>query len=320
MIFSKRFAAHIAPRIRPFFVVIWILAFPLSVQNQQLDMGRLSFSLSPKVLKDGSIIDTSLGFQYTAHSAGNARLRFSNTAKNEQFDETVPDSLIASESSVFELFLTPFEYAFLNAESVQLKVGGGVYYEYDTLTEKGFFSMPALETLGKERVNSFSNDLTRHIVGPNIALGFSCQSEWINLTVNAGAVPVFYLTARQNMGIAPLMDPHNADYSQDTSGSPYLYTDITVTLFKYASLALLYDYSVLDYKIIDFDDQFKWRTPESKVVSQSLKLEVCAFIPLGGNIYTQIGYGHTFDSTRVDSAPLVESGKDYLILTMKTIH
>lgn len=303
-----------------FVIILWIFGFPLSAQNQRFGLGNLSFSLSPKVLKDGSITDVSFGYTYAPHSAGLLRLRFSNTSENEQFDETVPDSLNASESSAFEVFLTPFEYAFLNKERIQLKVGGGVYYEYYTLTEKGFFDMPVLETLDKERVNSFSNDLTRHNIGPNIALGFNYQSEWFTLTINAGAVPIFYLNARQDMGITPLMDPHNADYSQDTSGGPYLYADITAVLFKYASLALLYDYSALDYQVIDFDDQFKWRTPESKVVSQSLKLEVCALLPLGGAIYTQIGYGHTFDSTQVNSAPLVESGKDYLILTMKTIH
>jgi hypothetical protein len=120
------------------------------------------------------------------------------------------------------------------------------------------------------------------------------------------------------MKITPLMDPHNADYSQETSGGPYFYADLTLTLFKYASLALLYDYSKLDYQVIDFDDQFKWFTPESKTISQSLKLEVCAFIPLGGNVYAQVGYGHSFDSIQVNSAPLVESGRDYVILAMKT--
>jgi hypothetical protein len=316
MIFRK--AAHIPHRTR-FVVILWILAIPLSAQSERFELGNLSFSLSPKVLKDGSITDVSFGYQYTPNSAGMLRLRFSNTSKNEQFDETVPDSLNAAESSAFEVFLTPFEYAFINKGGVQLKVGGGLYYEYYTLAERGFFDMPILEALGKERVNSFSNNLTRHNIGPNIALGFSYQGERLNLTVNAGAVPIFYLNARQETMIAPLMDPHSADYSQDTSGSPYLYADITVTLFKYVSLAFLYDYSELDYKVIDFDDQFKWRTPESKIASQSLKLEVSALLPLGG-VYTQIGYGHTFDSTRVNSAPLVEGGKDYLILAMRSIH
>ncbi|MDR1030958.1 MAG: hypothetical protein LBL76_08830 [Treponema sp.] len=140
--------------------------------------------------------------------------------------------------------------------------------------------MPALEALGKERVNSFSNDFTTHSVGPTITLGFNYQSEWFSAVVNGGVVPIFYLRAHQDIKITPLMDPHSADYSQETSGGPYFYADLTVTLFKYASLALLYDCSTLDYQVINFDDQFKWFTPESKTISQSLKLEVCAFIPL----------------------------------------
>ncbi|MDR0786116.1 MAG: hypothetical protein LBE74_09615 [Treponema sp.] len=300
-------------------VIVCALAAAMPLSAQGFTLGSLSFSLSPKVLKDGSITDLSLGYQYAPNVAGNLRFRFSNTAKNEQFDETVPDSLVAVDDQTFALFLTPFEYAFLNSPSVQLKVGGGLYYEYYTLTEKGFFSMPALESLGKERVNSFSNDFTMHSAGPNITLGFSWRSELFSVAVDAGAVPVFYLNARQDMKITPLMDPNGTDYSQETSGSPYFYADFTVTLFKYISLALLYDYSKLDYKVVDFDDEFKWLTPEWETVSQSLKLEVCAFIPLGGSVYTQIGYGRSFDSIQVNSTSLIESGGDYLILAVKTV-
>jgi hypothetical protein len=299
-----------------FTAALWILAMPLVAQNQE----NFSFSLSPKVLKDGSITDLSLGYQYTPNSAGNVRLRLSNTAKNEQFDETVPDSINAIEDQTLALFLTPFEFAFFNEPSVQLKIGGGLYYEYYTRAEKGFFNMPDLELppIGKERVNSFSNDFKTHSVGPTITLGFNYQAEWFSMTANGGVVPIFYMSARQDMRITPLMDPHAADYSQETAGGPYFYADLSVTLFKYTSFTLLYDYVALDYKVIDFDNQFKWFTPESKTITQSLKLEVCGFIPLGGNVYAQIGYGHSFDSIEVNSAPLVESGGDYLILAMKT--
>jgi hypothetical protein len=61
------------------------------------------------------------------------------------------------------------------------------------------------------------------------------------------------------------MDPRAADYAQETSGGPYFYADLTVTLLKYAFLALLYEYSKLDYKAVDFDDQFKWLASESKI-------------------------------------------------------
>ncbi|MDR0411239.1 MAG: hypothetical protein LBH75_04610 [Treponema sp.] len=216
-----------AVRTTPFFIILWTLALPLGAQDQHFNYGNFAFSLSPKVLEDGSITDASLGCQYTPSSTGSIRLRFSN--------------------------------------------------------------------------------------------GFSFQSEWITLAVNAGVVPIFYLHARQDMSIAPLMDPHSAKYAQDTFGSPYWYADFTLGLFKYVSLALLYDYSKLDYKVISFDDQLKWLTPEQEVVSQSLKLEASALIPTGGNAYIQIGYGRSFDSLQTNSAPLIESGRDYLILAMKTV-
>jgi hypothetical protein len=40
-------------------------------------------------------------------------------------------------------------------------------------------------------------------------------------------------------------------------------------------------------------------------VSFSVISEVCAFIPLGRNVYTRIGYGHSIDSIKVNSTPLV---------------
>jgi hypothetical protein len=302
---------------------MWTLAaIPLAAQNQSFGNGNLSFSLSPKVLKDGSILDAALGWHYTANRAGTLRLRFSTTAKNEQFDETVPDSLVAIEDSRFETFLTPFEYALLNKPSVQIKVGAGVYYNYYTLTEKGFFDMPILDQLALPRVNSFANEATMHLVGPHAALGMSVQSEWFSMTINAGVVPYFYLNAEQRMSIIPLMEPGWASNTQDTAGSPYLYADLAVTLFKYVSIAVLYDYTKLAYRVVDFDfydDEFKWLTPEREVVSHSLKVEACALLPLGGDVYAQLGYGYTFDYTQTDSAPALETNRQYAILTLKTM-
>jgi hypothetical protein len=79
------------------------------------------------------------------------------------------------------------------------------------------------------------------------------------------------------------------------------------------SLALLYDYSKLDYKVISFDDQLKWLTPEQ---------EASALISTGGNIYIQIGYGCSFDSLRINSAPLRLSEKSVAkqITTIYGVH
>jgi hypothetical protein len=298
-------------------LVVPVLSF---AQNQFLDSGRFSFSLSPKVLKDGSITDLSFGYEYTEKFGGELRFRYSTMAKNEQFDETVPDSLNAIDESSLEVFLLPFEYFFLKKPQAKFWTGIGGYYNYRVLNEKGYFNMSALEALNKEKVNSYANDFSMHVVGPDIETGFTYRAAWLNVSVHAGIVPVFYLIANQKMTITPLMEPGHANYSQQTSGSPYFYADLTVILFKYISLSFLYDFSRLNYKVIDFDSDLNWYNPERTAITQSLKIEASLLIPLQGPVYTQIGYGHTFDSTQLDSASPAETSRQYLILAAKIVY
>jgi hypothetical protein len=287
-------------------------------QRQQFDAGPFSFSSATKILKDGSITDMGIGYAYTENFAGELRLRFSNEIKTSRFDEKVPDSLNASNENNFEIFALPLKYMIMKNKNIEFHTGAGLYYSYGTLTEKGYFNMPALETLGKEKVHSFSNDFSRHILGPDIETGFNCRVGWFNVFINAGIVPIFWLYSRQKMGIVPLMEPDAANYSQTTQGTPFFYTDAGFTLFKYILLVFLYDSSRLNYKVIDFDNNLKWYNPERAVVSQSLRIEASLLIPVRGMAY-QIGYGHTFDTTRLDSAPPVRNNKQYLILSVKTI-
>lgn len=292
----------------------------LFAQDQYFDIGRFSFFLTPKILKNGSITDFGLGYEYTEHFAGELRLRFSTEVKNEQFDETIPDSLNAADENNFEVFLMPFEYFFVKKQRIRIRAGLGLYYSYVTLAEKGYFNMPVLETLGKEKVNSFSNDFTMHVLGPILETGFSYREGWFNISVRGGIVPVFYLNTRQKMGIVPLMEPDYTDYSQNTSGSPYIYADVGFILFKYISLALLYDFSRLDYDVIDFDNNLNWEHPGRTVTTHSLKAEMSLLIPLQGPVYTQIGYGHTFDTIQLDSASPVQGNRQYLIFSAKIIN
>jgi hypothetical protein len=294
---------------------------PLTVyaQSQRSYIGRFSFSLAPKILKDGTITDFALGYDYTEKYFGEIRLRFSNTAKNEQFDETVPDSLNAIDESSFEIFLTPLNYYFLKEYYTEFRIGAGLYYDYATLKEKGYFNMPSLELLGKEKVNSFTNDFSMHVLGPNFELGFAYRKNILNLSAHTGITPIFYLRTGQDMGIVPLMEPNHANFNHDSWGTPYFYADINFILYKYISLALLYDLSRLNYTAVDFDDKLKWYNPDKEVISQSIKFEAALLIPLQGSIYIQIGYGHTFDSIQLDSDSPVKSGRDYLILSTKTI-
>jgi hypothetical protein len=303
-------------------LVIMVLAAvlytgPVFAQDQKFDFGKFSFSLSPKILKDGSITDFGIGYRYAERISGNLRLRFVNEVKNEQF-ESIEDSLNAVNGTNIQVFLLPFEYFLVRRPQMEFHLGAGLYYENEALKEKGFFNLPSLEP-DHERVNSFTNEFSLNVAGPDIDAGFSFQAKHVNLTFHGGIVPVFYLGSKQKMGIVPLLGSDYADYTQQTAGSPYFYLDLGLILFKYVSLAFLYDFSRLDYKVIDFDSSLNWYNPEQTVFSQSLKLEVSVLIPLGGAVYTQVGYGHTFDSLTQDSNPAVQSNKQYLILCAKTV-
>jgi hypothetical protein len=71
---NKPLAARIARRTKTLFAVaLWILAIYLAAQSQE------SFSPCPKVLKDSSTINISLGYHYTPNSAftrPSAQLKF----------------------------------------------------------------------------------------------------------------------------------------------------------------------------------------------------------------------------------------------------
>jgi hypothetical protein len=285
-------------------------------QDQSFDFGRFSFFSSPKILKDGSITDVGLGYAYTERLAGELRLSFSGESKNERFDEAVPDSLNAMTKNAFTVYLVPLEFFFIKSQRTRLHAGAGLYYHYETLSENGYFNMPALEQIGKEKVNSFSNDFSTHTLGPGIEAGFAHSMSWLDLSVRAGVIPAFWLHTNQNMRIVPLMEPDYADYSQDTWGSPYVYGEGSFIFFKFVSLALLYDFSSLNYQAIDFDENLQWHNPERTVFSQSLKLEASLLIPLPSSVHAQIGYGHTFDSVQLDSGDPVWSNRQYLIFAV----
>jgi hypothetical protein len=194
-----------------------------------------------------------------------------------------------------------------------------VYYNYETLAEKGYFNMPVLETWGKEKVNSFSNSFSMHLLGPAVETGFLRRAGRIELSVHGGLVPVFYLNTRQDMKIVPLLEPGHRDFSQDTWGSPYFYADTGLVMFKYLFLALLYDFSRVNYQVVDFDDTLNWYNPGRTVITQSVKTEISLLIPLQGLVYTQIGFGYTFDFMQLDSASPVQSNRPYLIFSTKMV-
>ncbi|MDR0759201.1 MAG: hypothetical protein LBF74_03725, partial [Treponema sp.] len=280
-------------------------------QNTQLSIDNFSFSLSPKILEDGSITDIGVGLDYADRLGGELRFRNTLSSKNEEI-AGVADSLNAVNEHIFEAFFLPLEYSFVKSSSARLWAGAGVYYKYDKLAGKGFFNMPELEALGRERVNAYNNDFAMHIIGPLIDAGVDFNTNWLNTSLSAGIVPLFFLTAAQEMSIVPLLEPHHANYTQNTWGSPYFYARLDSTFFKYVNLVLLYDVAQLRYQSIDFDKNLHWITLESAVFIQSLKIEASLLLPLGGMSF-QVGVGYTFDSTRFDSVPPIDGNRQYII-------
>jgi hypothetical protein len=296
-------------------LLLCLCPFCVYAQSTHLSLGNFSFFLSPKILEDGSITDVGAGLDYADRFRGELRLRNTISSKNEGI-AGVADSLNAVNKNIFEVFFLPVEYTFIKTSGSRAWLGGGLYYEYDKLREKGFFNMPELEDLGHERVNAYKNDFAMHIIGPLIDAGADFNAGWLDASLSASIVPLFFLASSQEMSIAPLLDPHRADYTQNTTGSPYFYARLDSAFFKYVNLVLLYDAVQLRYKSIDFDDKLRWITPESTVFTQSLKIEVSLLLPLGGMSF-QLGYGYTFDWIRFDAASPSISNRQYLILTVK---
>jgi hypothetical protein len=287
-------------------------------QNVDFDFGKIFFSVSPRILENGSITDITLGYRYTEKFSGKLHFRFSNEDKNEEFDiEGVVDSLNAVSEKNYEFFLLPIEINFLQNVTANLRAGAGIYYNYNKLNEKGYFNMPILETLGKERVNSYTNEFSMHTLGPIFEGGFSGRAEYFRISGNIGIVPIFYFHTKQKMGMIPLLDPYYADYSQDNFGSPYLYTDITIILFKYFSVDFLYDFSRLQYQIIDFDDDLNWYNPEQTVYTNSFKCEAALLIPVMNTVQAKIGVGYSWESIRLDTAGSIWNRQLYFVFDTK---
>ena len=289
-------------------------------QEQGVAFGNFSFFLSPKILEEGFISDSGLGYRYNDYWGGVLRFRYTAISKNEEFG-SVHDSLNAIDEKLYELFLLPAEFSAVRTPATKIQVGLGAYYEYDILHEKGFFNMPALETLTppRERVNSYTNTFSMHILGPLLEATFNQRISLFTITLSAGIVPIFSLHSSQHMKIVPLLAPTKAAYDQDTWGSPYFYLSIDSVILKYVNLALLYDAARLKYKVIDFDDNLAWINPERTLFTQSFRIEASVLIPLGGDMRAQIGYGYTYDSTQIDSRTPFSSNRQYLILSARKL-
>jgi len=285
----------------------------LDAQENGVNFGRFIFNLSTKPMKDGPITEVGIGYKYTERAYGELRYRSTKISMNEKLED-VADSLNATEEDIMEFFLLPYQFSFVNTDTTKIQAGPGIFYQYDKLHEKGFFDMPVLETMGKERVNSFENDFSMHILGLLIDGSLSNKSRYVDISLSAGIVPYFMLISSQNQKLFPLL-PENAKYDQTTFGSPYCYARLEITLFKYLNAALLLDYMKLDYKSIDFDDSLNWINPQKATDALSFKTEVSLLLPIAENVSGQIGIGYCIDYLTIDKNEPVKSDKVYVIFT-----
>lgn len=302
--------------------ILLFLLIPCLVYGQYednaFDFGNISFSLLPKVMEDGSVTDISLGIIYNNKFSGNYRYRYTNISINEVLPDFT-DSLNARTEKINELFLLPVGYRNKNTKTL-FWAGGGLYYEYNKMDEKGFYDDPDLEYYGFARVNSYINDFAMHIVGPLFDLQFEYSSVFFNISIMGGIVPVFFFNAREVFGVTPLLGSKKAEYAQSSWGSPYLYLGFDTLIFKYLSIGFHYYYSSIKYQLISYNfdntNSVTWTYPETTVNSHSFMIEASAVIPVGSEMCFQIGYGHDFKTLSVSSREIIEN-KHYLILGAK---
>jgi hypothetical protein len=296
---------------------------------QSFSFNNFTFFMSSKFLEDGSIMNTGLEYNYTEVLSGRVNFNYTNISKNEEL-LNVQDSLNAVNEKIFEVLLSPIGYYFYKTDEGNLWIGGGVYYENDTLNEKGFFNMPSLEYLNppKERVNSYTNDFSMNIFGPLVEAEINYNARYFGIGFSSGIIPVFLLNAKQITSIVPLIYPNSMEHTQDTFGSPHFYLKLDgilkldnilkLDIIPNLNFVLLYDFTRLEYDSIDFDNSLSWTTTGNTIIMQSLKSEVSVLIPAGGDMRLQTGFGYVFESMYLDSHNTVLS-KPYLILSMKKI-
>jgi hypothetical protein len=273
-------------------------------------LNRLFFSIVPKLLEDGFMTDLSLGYNYNDSWTSELRFRFTKESYNESMYD-LEESLLANDEQTFELFLLPFRYNFFSGSILSLNAAAGVYYEYNTLEQHGYFNMPAL---GPESLNIYRNDFSMHIFGPLVEAGLRFRKEPVEIRLDAGIAPIFYLRRDQSMQMKPYMGAEFFDYSQDTGGSPYFYGKLDGVVFRFLSLSLMYEFARIDYDAIAYDSGRNWVILKEELLSHSFKLEASILISVGGGFSIKAGYGHSFDTIELASSTPVHDDKHYFII------
>jgi hypothetical protein len=276
---------------------------------------NINFSLNTNILEDGSETNFSLGYLYAPSTEGALRLRYTKTSYNDDWNnEGYEESLMANDELIFETFLLPYRRYFFSGSPLSFDLGAGAYYEYNKLDVEGYF-YHANPLVG---LNMYKNDFSMHLLGPLAEAGLRLRTRPVYITLNLGIVPVFYLRREQSQQVRPYMGTEFFDHSQDTSGSPYFYGELTGVFFGLLSLGVKYEYSRIDYDVISIDSSRKWAIAPEELVARSFKLEASFLLPLSRGLSLQLGYGRSFTTIEVDSGtPLDNNGYYFTIGTKK---
>jgi hypothetical protein len=273
---------------------------------------NISIFMDTNILEDGSETNFSLGYRYTPLTDGSLRLRYTKTSYNDNWnnDESYDESLMANDELIFETFLLPYRRSFFSGSPLSFDLGAGAYYEYNKLDVEGYFHH-VHPLVG---LNMYRNDYSMHLLGPLAEAGLRLRTRPVYITLDLGIVPVFYLRRDQSQLVRPYMGTEFFEHSQDTSGSPYFYGELTGVFFGLLSLGVKYEYSRIDYDVISIDGSGKWAIAPEELVARSFKLEASLLLPLSAGLSLQLGYGRSFATIEVDSGtPLDDNGYYFTI-------
>jgi hypothetical protein len=321
---SRLSAASHKPRVKKtaFFFIFFLFAFLFPLQAAEpkgfnFDLDRFSVSLTPKILEDGTQTDFSFGMFYHegGEMAGEIRLRLIKGSGNDLVWD-IEDSLMTRERLVFEGFLLPVNYHFIRNSLFTLRAGAGIYYDYNSLQEKGYFNSASFYQPPSDEYNAYRNDFTAHALGPLVDTGLSWHLGFFRGSLSFGIVPVFYLNRNQTWTLTPFMNPTPSyTVSGGSMGTGYFYTDLdlmvtirSVSVF----VSLLHEYSRLEYKAAGFDSAGNWADVDESAENNTLKFEVSLLFALGETgLNLEAGYGRVFDK--------VNGGSNYFLIGTKKL-
>jgi len=304
-----------------FLLFVFILC-PLAATAEEsgfnIDLGRLFFSFSPKILEDGTQNDYSVGFFYNnaLKTSGELRFRTINTSFFLDDDAIwdITDSMLSGSQEAYEVFLLPFNYHFFRTEYFSFSLGAGVYYNFNKTHEKGYLNDSTLYyPAGPDNYNLFKYDFSGHAIGPMADAVLNLRWGIFYGSFSAGIVPFFYFNQKQTLVLSPLMTPDSFTVSSGSLSGPYYYLNLDLAVsFNYFSLfvTLFNESSKLSYSAIGFGEAVEWASPDVTVNYITLALEVSVLINLGSSdLIPQIGYGRLFDTQG--------GGKNYFLVGVK---